>query len=330
MSRFTSLTLVLFSVIMGKSYDDSVIYPAFHDQAHHAQDVSATNRRVEITTSLLQSDIYQSFIENPQQDNRPVRGSSNQIGDTLTFSVRNIFVQDQWYPVLSELVFDTSGVSIWIETRSKDILLTDMELSTIIEEFRSYLFEKSGPYSVDSTEGILSIMTNYFGAPPDIDMDSKLDILLLDIHDTFTSSGSYVAGFFDPNDLINSTTSNRRDLIYIDLYPSIKYEDEISVARSVPTLAHEYQHLIHANYEGPEREYIFINEGLSELAVKSATYRDDGRFGDVRLSSYEKVNGYYVKNHAVNYHFGEINGNWQAKTVTYVDRSNINVTRGQL
>jgi len=266
MSRFASLILVLFSVITGKPFEDSVIYPAWQDYDNHAQYIQADMRRVDITTSLIQSDIYQSFIENRLGNRRLARSAQQQVGDTLTFSVRNIFVQGQWYPVLSELIFDTSGVSIWIETRSKNLLLTDFELSTIIEEFRSYLFEKSGPYSVDSTEGILSIMSNYFGSPPDIDMDSKLDILLLDIHDTFASDGSYVAGFFDPNDLINSSTSNRRDLIYIDLYPSIKYEDEISVIRSVPTLAHEYQHLIHANYEGSEREYIFINEGLSELA----------------------------------------------------------------
>ena len=81
--------------------------------------------------------------------------------------------------------------------------------------------------------------------------------------------------------------------------------------------------------EGYSRIKKVIDLGTG-LTVKSATYRDDGRFGDVRLSSYEKVNGYYVKNHAVNYYFGEINGNWQAKTVTYVDRSIINVTRGQL
>ncbi|MBC8192649.1 MAG: hypothetical protein H8E18_09730, partial [FCB group bacterium] len=266
MSRFTSLTLVLFSVIMGKSYDDSVIYPAFHDQVHHAQDVSATHRRVEITTSLLQSDVYLSFIESPADNRRLAKRALPQIGDTLTFSVRNIFDQTKWNRVHSELVFDTAGVAIWVETESMDSLLTEYELTTIIDEFTSYLFDKSGQYSVDSTLGILSIMTEYFGSPPDIDLDGKLDILLLDIRDTFAATGSYVAGFFDPNDLTNSATSNQRDLIYIDLYPSIKYEDEINDGRSVPTLAHEYQHLIHANYEGPEREYIFINEGLSEIA----------------------------------------------------------------
>ena len=266
MSRFISQILVLFSVITGKSFEDSVIYPALDDRDNHALEIQTDMRQVEITTSLIQSDIYQSFIENPVENRRLARSAPQQVGDTLTFSVRNIFDQTKWDRILSELVLDTSSVSIWIESEAMDSLLTEYELSMLVDEFNDYLFDRSGSYSVDSDMGILNILTEYFGVPPDVDMDGKLDILLLDIHDTFALDGSYVAGFFDLNDLTNSETSNGRDLIYIDLYPSIKYEGEIHVSRSVPTLAHEYQHLIHANYEGPEREYIFIDEGLSELA----------------------------------------------------------------
>jgi hypothetical protein len=253
MSKPINITLIFIlasTLLFGKQVDRSVYYSSTpHVTQKHA--LKKVLSPVEITTSLIQSDIYQSFIGSPINHRKLARRASQQVGDTLTFSVRNIFDQTKWNQVPAELVFDTNEVSIWVETESMDSLLTQFELSTIVEEFSSYLFDKSGSYSVDSTQGILSIMDEYFGSPPDVDMDGKLDILLLDIHDTFASSGSYVAGFFDPNDLTNSATSNECDLIYIDLYPSIKYDGEINVSRSVPTLAHEYQHLIHANYDAP-------------------------------------------------------------------------------
>ncbi len=222
--------------------------------------------RIEITSSLINSPEYELFIKKPFSHRRLLKQKTYQTGDTLSFFVRDLFDQPNWEKVLSKLIFDTTTVSIWIETKSLDSLVNEDELSMIVEKFKSYLFHQSGIYSIDNASGIFSIMWQYFGNPPNVDGDGKLDILLLDVRDGFLLTGSYVAGFFDPNDLTGSATSNKRDLIYIDLYPTIVYEGELTVQNAIPTLAHEYQHLIHSNYEGPEREYIFINEGLSELA----------------------------------------------------------------
>ena len=55
-------------------------------------------------------------------------------------------------------------------------------------------------------------------------------------------------------------------MIYVDLYPSVIYQGTMNTNQVAATIAHEYQHLIHANYEGEHPQSIFINEGLSELA----------------------------------------------------------------
>jgi hypothetical protein len=91
--------------------------------------------------------------------------------------------------------------------------------------------------------------------------------LLLNIRDRFRQTGSYVAGFFDPVNLTSDPHSNHLDMIYVDLYPALYYEGELHTKRVASTIAHEYQHLIHANYEGKNPQYIFINEGLSTLAA---------------------------------------------------------------
>ncbi len=278
MIRIVLLYLVFVAIGTAESLPASIIHP--EADGSDFENTLTDMKCIDFSTSLIESEIYRSFVKNHKTRAHIYRKTSQQIGDTLSFSVRNFYDQTKWNNINSVLVFDTTGLSIWVESESINNLLTTLELALIIEKFTSYLFDKSGPYSVDTSEGILNIMGEYFGSPPDIDGDGKLDILLLDIDDNFASSGSYIAGFFDPNDLTNSPTSNRRDIIYIDLYPSIVFEGELSVERSIPTLAHEYQHLIHINYEGPEREYIFINEGLSELAeiVCGFTPRSESKF----------------------------------------------------
>jgi hypothetical protein len=123
--------------------------------------------------------------------------------------------------------------------------------------------------AVHPDRGIFAIEHKYFGRPPNVDGDGRVDVLLLDIEDQFEHTGSYVAGFFDPNDLTTGKHSNRRDLLYIDTRPTMvrgRNGQRLRVRRAAATIAHEYQHLIHANYEGERREHTFVNEGLSEFA----------------------------------------------------------------
>ncbi|MCF7803673.1 MAG: hypothetical protein K9N46_00040 [Candidatus Marinimicrobia bacterium] len=155
---------------------------------------------------------------------------------------------------------------VWMDTTAIGTLVHSIEIRNILDSLLYALNTGTDMHSVDPNAGILEILQDFFGSPPDVDGDGRIDILLLDIQDQFAATGSYVAGFFDPNDLYDTAFSNRRDLLYIDLYPTVKYDGQLTIEKAAATIAHEMQHLIHANYEGPEPEYVFINEGLSELA----------------------------------------------------------------
>ncbi|MHA1551150.1 MAG: hypothetical protein ACTSQC_04330 [Candidatus Heimdallarchaeaceae archaeon] len=93
----------------------------------------------------------------------------------------------------------------------------------------------------------------YFGNPDgylgDIDGDNHVTILLADLDDA-----AGVAGYFDPNNERSGGNSNTREMVYVD-YDYNRYS----------VLAHEFQHLIHYNYD-PD-EYMWVDEGCAEYTA---------------------------------------------------------------
>ncbi|NPD87565.1 MAG: hypothetical protein HGN29_02510 [Asgard group archaeon] len=89
----------------------------------------------------------------------------------------------------------------------------------------------------------------YFGNPDgnlgDIDGDYNVTILL-------ASLDAGVAGYFDPNNEYPGPNSNQREMVYVDYFTTYG------------VLAHEFQHLIHYNYD--TAEFWWLDEGCAELA----------------------------------------------------------------
>lgn len=194
------------------------------------------------------------------------RSASEEVGTRRQFFTRSVFDQSAWLDLEFELVFASPEVGIWLEVQAGDVIGENVR-SAVVDSLSSYALHRTGAYSEHPRQGILSLDEQYFGDPPDVDGDGRLDLLVLDIEDDFERTGAYVAGFFDPVDLIEHPNSNRRDVLYIDLYPTLVWNGETRVQEAAATLAHEYQHLIHAGGEvGPRTELPFVNEGLSELA----------------------------------------------------------------
>lgn len=128
----------------------------------------------------------------------------------------------------------------------------------------------------DPKRGIYGIETELFGAPPDIDGDKRIYILLLDIRDRATRGGGFVAGFFSPvnqqrgvlrhPEIGVPVRSNELDMLYIDAHPqNAGSQDALGV------LAHEFQHLIHWRHDTDED--IWVNEGCSEYATFICGYK---------------------------------------------------------
>jgi hypothetical protein len=125
-------------------------------------------------------------------------------------------------------------------------------------------FDNSTP--ANASNGIYQTDVDTFGNPPDVDNDPKIIILILDIRDGFAGSGDYVAGYFTSFNEIPKTspeyaTSNEAEIYFLDCNP-VNLTTDIQVAMS--TTAHEFQHMIHWNYN--KLGDTFINEGCSEIA----------------------------------------------------------------
>jgi hypothetical protein len=193
------------------------------------------------------------------------------VGDQNLFWVYNI--QNRSYDtVRAELKFIGSISYIWVALSEwNNGHVTSVE----VDAMANALERSTSGTSLDSTKGILSIDRQVYGNPPNVNSsfqkgkgDGKTHFLVCDIQDGFTGSNSYVAGFFyavdvDPNSGA-TPTSNRRDMLYIDSYPGVYFNGARRTSGALSTLAHEFQHLIHWNYD--PYEITFFNEGLSEYA----------------------------------------------------------------
>ena len=120
------------------------------------------------------------------------------------------------------------------------------------------------------SKGIFQVDTETFGDPPNVDSDTKIIILILDIDDGWSGSGGYIAGYFSsanefPEDdpAIGDRETNFAEIFYMDSNPA-DLLSESGRTRVLNTTAHEFQHMIHYNYDPGESA--FINEGLSEIA----------------------------------------------------------------
>jgi hypothetical protein len=133
----------------------------------------------------------------------------------------------------------------------------------------------------NASKGIFEIDTSSFGPPPDVDNDPRIIILILNIRDGYSGSGGYVAGYFYdlneyPDAIIqkevgSSRHSNDMEIYYVDCNPlNLTVSSGIAVASSVT--AHEFQHMIHWNYDHNDITATFINEGLSECASALCGY----------------------------------------------------------
>jgi len=123
--------------------------------------------------------------------------------------------------------------------------------------------------SIDSSSGILKITERVFGERPNKGGDGFLNVLILDIQDSFdpeSTNRAFVGGYFFPFDQSDFDMSNQQDILYLDSFPGIfsPISQELRTESVLATTAHEVQHLIHYTYDSDENTW--LNESMSELA----------------------------------------------------------------
>lgn len=198
-----------------------------------------------ISLLLRDTDSYKNIKRKIEHQKRKLKHKLRtpvSVGDTTSFFVRNILSLNTWNRIGAECIYISGTIALWVGEDDKAFYSDSLNIAEIADSLSYRLESASHSGSIDPSKGIMDLNTEYFGSIPDIDGDGILDILLLDIEDNFSETGGFVAGFFDPVDLIEHEFSNQRDLLYIDLYPTLFYRGETNFQRASSTIAHELQH----------------------------------------------------------------------------------------
>lgn len=172
-----------------------------------------------------------------------------EVGDRETFHVAN-FEDSQLIDEYDQIEFELRAISnkseIWVEV---DEIGEDKINDEVVSDILNEQDEQTAEHSWNPNAGILDVGQKLFGSPPDFDDSGPLKTLIVDIQDGWDpdEGGGFVAGFFNPADQsLVHPNSNQADIIYINSYPGIYFEDqEPDASRRFGAVAHEYQHLIH-------------------------------------------------------------------------------------
>ncbi|OHB88445.1 MAG: hypothetical protein A3D13_06425 [Planctomycetes bacterium RIFCSPHIGHO2_02_FULL_40_12] len=125
-------------------------------------------------------------------------------------------------------------------------------------------FDHSTPEtSIDKDKGIYEILTGTFGHPPDVDNDHRIYFLISQLGEYH---GHHFDGYFRFLDELEGNHSNYAEILYLDC-------DDPSGDYYLGIIAHEFQHLIHWQYDREETKW--LGESLSEIAMILCGYYTD-------------------------------------------------------
>jgi hypothetical protein len=224
-------------------------------------------RKAVENTRLHKPEIY-ALMQQMRLEKSTFGVAADTIGAKRSFFVFNR-VTSTFDNVTAQLRAKGQLTQVWVDTTewgNRHVTQTE------VEAMFQTLENRTPAGSRDPNRGIVSLDNEFFGNPPDYDRDGITDFLIVDIKDGWEpGESSYIAGFFNSNDQAPRTSSNLRDMLYIDSYPTIFRDDRRDVSFALSVLAHEYQHLIHHHYDTDDHG--FVNEGLSELAMILCGYQ---------------------------------------------------------
>ena len=186
-------------------------------------------------------------------------GAAYEIGQEKEFNVLTAVATNNatWKTIGFTLRAENEVANVWVDTS----LEGSIEQAQL-DEVEAAILSATPSGSYRPERGIVENDNDTFGNPPDVDGDGKVDILMFDIFEG-GDGGCCVLGFVTSVDLDPTPESGRgngADVLYVDLPDGI--QNGVSTMGWV--ISHEYQHLIHYNYD--LNELSFVNEGQSEWA----------------------------------------------------------------
>ncbi|MBF0544174.1 MAG: hypothetical protein HQM08_07065 [Candidatus Riflebacteria bacterium] len=204
---------------------------------------------------LLKNVSIQSKAEKAKKLKAPAPVPKNyKIGDEETFWASNVANNTQ-YQLKATLKAIGPNSYIFLENGRN---VSDADIQRIENDFEGKV------YNTD---------TKYFGQEwkPGIDGDPRMTLLLLDIQDGFTATGTnqgFVAGYFFAGDEFLQADipaniqvkSNEREMIYLDIYPGNPSKPDY-----LAVVAHEFTHMIHFAHN--PQEATWVKEGCAMIAM---------------------------------------------------------------
>lgn len=162
------------------------------------------------------------------------------LGTVKTFWASNVDTDEQFQQDL-EMVYAGDHVYFWVE-KGLDVNMRDVR--NLVDEFEAKAYPKN---------------REFFGSEwsPGVDGDPYLHMAYL------TGLGDSIAGYFSSNDSLTRAVneySNEHEMFFLNA-DGLGVGDDYAHS----TLAHEFQHMIHANLDRNEESW--MNEGFSELAT---------------------------------------------------------------
>ena len=101
----------------------------------------------------------------------------NKIGAVREFFTRKDVLGESGFVSLDAmLVAESNLIEVWVDTTEWNINVIQSDIDKLVNSFEN----ETPSASIDPNKGILAIEMQYFGAPPDIDENGKVIILILD------------------------------------------------------------------------------------------------------------------------------------------------------
>lgn len=181
------------------------------------------------------------------------------------------YTEQSHYSVPSTCRAVGTNCYIFVEDAIWGTRVSQTNVNTVLQAF-----DASTP--ANPSKGIYTMDVEAFGAPPNVDNDPRIIILILDIKDQYDGPGTpYIAGYFSSRNETNLVNSNQAEVYYVDANPTNL--SDLSDPTGLITAAHEFQHMIHYNYDSGENSAsdggLFVNEGCSMLAEVHCGYEID-------------------------------------------------------
>ena len=218
-----------------------------------------------------------------------VSGQTYNLGDTLTFWTYDYGFFSGYYQTNATCQAISEHLYIFVEdTAWNSDWVSNTEINQIIDAFENSTpaADSAAPGIEGMTDGIYHELTSVFGTPPDVDDDTHIFVLLLDMRDYWDDEDGSLNGL--GNRVIDGDfwafnespgpRSMEREVIYIDTRRQ-------SVEEMILALTHQFQRMLNWNLD--QDEWHWVDEGLAMMAEYLVGYKNYQSLG---FKGFDRVN----------------------------------------